>query len=212
VGAQAGFHARLIGTVRPIESVTVWGRRADQAEALVASLRARDDLRQVSSWTVTARPEDAAACDVVVTATGATEPVLFGRWLREGAHLNPIGAHTKRSREIDTEAVVRASTLAVETADTLLEAGDFQMAESEAGGVLNRVVTLGSLADRARATASARDPRAITIFKSCGVAFEDLAVAALALERARGAGLGSRFSFDGAGLTGFPGRIAPPIA
>ncbi len=196
-GAQAGFHARLIATVRPIEKVVVWARRPGQAEALVASLRARDDLRQVSSWTVAEGPKAAAACDVVVTATGATEPVLFGRWLREGAHLNPIGAHTRRSREIDTEAVVRASVLAVETGDTLLEAGDFQMAEAEAGGVVDRVVTLGSLVDPAGSTSRIRDPRAITIFKSCGVAFEDLAVASLAFRRASQAGRGFRFSFDG---------------
>ena len=195
-GAQAGFHARLIATVRPIEAVVVWARRPGQAEALVASLRARDDLRQVSSWTVAEGPEAAAVCDVVVTATGAAEPVLLGRWLREGAHVNPIGAHTRRTREIDTEAVTRASVLVVETADTLLEAGDFQMAEDEAHGVLDRVVTLGSLAETTGPAGRARDPRAISIFKSCGVAFEDLAVASLAFRRASEAGLGSRFSFD----------------
>lgn len=197
-GAQALFHARFIATVRPIEAVRVWARRLGQAEALVASLRGRHDLRQVSSWRAVAAPEEASACDVVVTATSSTDPVLFGRWLREGAHVNPIGAHTRGSREIDTEAVRRASVLAVETADTLLEAGDFQMAEAEAGGVLARVVTLGSLTSPEGAPAPGREPRAITIFKSCGVAFEDLAVASLAFRRARAAGLGARFSFDGA--------------
>lgn len=196
-GAQAGFHARLIAAVRPIDEVVVWARRLAQAEGLVDALRARDDLRQVSSWKVATTAEDATGCDVVVTATSAVEPVLFGRWLREGAHVNAIGAHTRRIREIDTEAVIRASVLAVETADTLLEAGDFQLAEAEAGGVVDRVVTLGSLADPARRPATARDPRAITIFKSCGVAFEDLAVASLAFRRADGAGLGSSYSFDG---------------
>ena len=195
-GAQALFHARLIATVRPIEAVTVWARRLDQAEALVGTLRARDDLRQVSSWRAAAAPEEASACDVVVTATSSARPVLFGRWLREGAHVNPVGAHTRRTREIDTEAVVRASMLVVETADTLLEAGDLQMAEAEAGGVVDRVVTLGSLADPSGPASARRDPRAITIFKSCGVAFEDLAVASLAFRRALAAGLGSRFSFD----------------
>ena len=196
-GAQASFHARLIATVRPIEAVTVWARRPERAEALVASLRARADLRRVSSWKVAAVPEEASACDVVVTATSSVEPVLLGRWLREGAHVNPIGAHTRRSREIDTEAVVRASMLAVETADTLLEAGDFQMAEAEAGGVVDRVVTLGSLAASAGPASARRGPRAITIFKSCGVAFEDLAVASLAFSRALAAGLGARFGFAG---------------
>lgn len=197
-GAQAGFHVRLIAAVRPIEAVVVWARRREKAEALVASLRGRADLPRVSSWKVAEGPEEAAACEVVVTATGATEPVLFGRWLREGTHVNPIGAHTRHTREIDTEAVVRASVLAVETADTLLEAGDFQMAETEAGGVVGRVVTLGSLAGASGMSSAGRDPRAITIFKSCGVAFEDLAVASLAFRRAREAGLGARFSFEGA--------------
>ena len=197
-GAQAEFHARLIAAVRPIEAVVVWARRRDQAEALVAKLRAGGGLSRVSSWKIAEGPEDAAVCDVVVTATLATEPVLLGRWLHEGAHVNPIGAHTRGTREIDTEAVTRASVLAVETTDTLIEAGDFQMAEADAGGVVNRVVTLGSLADSPFAPAPIRDPRAITIFKSCGVAFEDLAVASFAFRRANEAGLGVRFRFDGA--------------
>ena len=197
-GAQAEIHARLIASVRPIDTVVVWARRRESAEALVASLRARHDLRQVSSWTAAATPEAAAECDVVVTASGANEPVLFGRWLREGAHVNPIGTHTPLTREIDTEAVSRASVLVVETRDTLLEAGDFQMAEREAGGVVDRVVTLGSLVDALPPASSSGRPSIITIFKSCGVAFEDLAVASLAFARAKKAGLGARFPFDGA--------------
>ena len=195
-GAQAGFHVRLISTARPIDTVVIWGRRTDKAASLVDALRAHPDLRQVSSWRVAETPRDAAACDVVVTATAATEPVLLGRWVREGSHLNPIGAHTRTTREIDTEAVTRATMLAVETADTLLEAGDFQMAEAEAGGVAKRVVTLGALLDPAQASGPVRDPAAISIFKSCGVAFEDLAVAALAYRRALEARLGGRFSFQ----------------
>jgi ornithine cyclodeaminase/alanine dehydrogenase-like protein (mu-crystallin family) len=191
-GAQASIHARLIAAVRRIEGVTVWARRRDQAEALVASLRARDDLASVSSWKVANEVAEAAACDIVVTATGATTPVLLGRDLREGAHVNPIGAHTPQTREVDTEAVTRASVVAVETKDTLLEAGDLQMAEMEAGRVVGRVVTLGSLLESAPPD---RDPKAITLFKSCGVAFEDLAVASLAFRRARASGLGVRFSF-----------------
>lgn len=193
-GAQAGFHVRLLATVRPIDTVVVWARRREAAASLLASLRPLGDLGRVSSWRVAETPEAAAACDVVVTATSSAEPVLLGRWVLEGSHLNPIGAHTPRSRELDTEAVTRASVLAVETADTLLEAGDFQMAEAEAGGVTRRVKTLADLLDPAPASEPARDPRAITIFKSCGVAFEDLAVAALAYRRARETGRGSSFS------------------
>jgi ornithine cyclodeaminase len=192
-GAQAEFHLRLIATVRPVEQVTVWARKRFRAETLVASLRSRDELGRVASWRVADDAREAAGCDIVVSATAATEPVLLGRWLGEGSLVIPIGAHTRTTREIDSETVTRASLLAVETADTLEEAGDLQMAEDEAGGVVRRVVTLGALLDPTRSRS--RDRRAIAIFKSCGVAFEDLAVAALAYRRALEAKLGTRFSF-----------------
>jgi ornithine cyclodeaminase/alanine dehydrogenase-like protein (mu-crystallin family) len=193
-GAQAAFHARFVAAVRPIDTVRIWARREESARALAASLEAHADLRDVRSWIVCHHPEEAAASDIVVTATAATQPVLEGRWLRPGAHVNPIGAHTRRTREIDTEAVTRAAILAVETLDTLHEAGDFQCAEAEAPGVLPRVQTLGALLDPER-TETPRDPEAISIFKSCGVAFEDLVVAALAFEQAGEQGLGSPFLF-----------------
>ncbi len=194
-GAQAEFHVRLLAGVRPIQSVVIWARRRAAAAVLVASLRSRPELRQVSKWTAAEAPEEAAGCDIVVTATGATEPVLEGRWLTPGTHVNPVGVHTPDTREVDTEAVTRASVLAIETADTLAEAGDLQMAEAEVGGVVDRVTTLGALLDPGRPQA-ARDPEAITLFKSCGVAFEDLAVAALAFERASRNGNPTRFSFS----------------
>lgn len=194
-GAQAHFHVRLLAAVRPIESVVIWARRRQTAAALVASLRSRPELQQVSKWTAAEAPEEAAGCDIVVTATGATEPVLEGRWLTLGTHVNPVGVHTKDTREVDAETVARASVLAIETADTLAEAGDLQMAQAEVGGVLDRVTTLGALLDPGRLQPP-RDPEAITLFKSCGVAFEDLALAALAFERAsRDEGPG-RFDFS----------------
>ena len=192
-GPQAEFHVRLIATVRPIDHVVLWARREEAADAAIARLRARDDLGQVSRWTVARAPEEASVCDVVVTATAALEPVVRGVWLREGSHVNAIGAHTKATREIDSEAVSRAQSLAVETADTLAEAGDFQMAHQETGDVLGRVMTLGRLLVDAAPTR--RDARSLSIFKSCGVAFEDLAVASLAFKRARELTIGAPFSF-----------------
>lgn len=194
-GGQAGFHVRLIAAVRPIESVVIWARRRHTAVALVASLRSRPELRQVSKWMATEAPEEAATCDIVVTATGATEPVLAGRWLTPGAYVNPIGTHMRNAREVDAETVARASVLAIETADTLSEAGDLQMAQAEVGGVVDRVTTLGTLLDPGDSQPP-RDPEAITLFKSCGVAFEDLAVAALAFERASRDDAPSRFNFS----------------
>lgn len=194
-GAQAGIHVRLIAAVRPIDSVVIWARDRARAEALAASLRALPELGSIRSWSAAAAVEEAAACDVVLTATAATQAVLLGEMLRPGAHLNSIGAHTRNSREIDTRAVIRASILAVESKDTLQEAGDFLIAEAEVGGVVRRVVTLGSLLEGAGGEAPPRDPQAISIFKSTGIAFEDLAVAALAYRRAVEMGLGAGFPF-----------------
>lgn len=207
-GAQAEYHVRLMAMVRPVETVVIWARQREKAAALVASLRLRDDLSQVTCWMVAVEAREAAACDVVVTATAASEPVLFGRWLSPGSHVNSIGAHTRTTREIDTEAVARASVLAVETAGTLVEAGDFQLADDDVAGVVGRVVTLGALLDPVHASGAGRDPGAITIFKSCGVAFEDLAVAALAFGRAEELGLGFRFDFQGGDLASAPGTRA----
>lgn len=192
-GAQAALHIRLITGVRSIDHVTVWARKRDRAQALVDSLRRRDDLAQVKTWTVAREGAEATRSDIVVTATSATEPVLLGRFLPEGSLVIAIGAHTKTTREIDTEAVVRASLLAVETEDTLEEAGDFQIAEAEAGGVIGRAHRLGALLDDG--APSSLDPRSIRVFKSCGVAFEDLAVASLAFARAKERNLGLGFSF-----------------
>lgn len=194
-GAQAGIHIRLIAAVRPIDTVVIWARQRGKAEALADSLRNLPDLRSIRSWIAAAQVGEAVACDVVLTATAATEALLPGERLQPGAHLNSIGAHTRNTREIDTRAVTRATILAVESKDTLQEAGDFQMAEAEAGGVVRRVVTLGGLLDMAAGEPPPRDPEAISIFKSTGVAFEDLAVAALACRRARELGLGAGFSF-----------------
>jgi ornithine cyclodeaminase/alanine dehydrogenase-like protein (mu-crystallin family) len=197
-GAQAEFHIRLIAAVRPIDHVAIWARRIEEAERLIARLRVLDELRQVSSWVAATRPEDAADSDVVVTATAAIEPILQGAWLRRGSHVNAIGAHTPVTRELDADVVAGAKHLAVETSDTLLEAGDFRMAERDEPGLLNRVTTIGDLLVRPHA----HDFRAETpetgrsVFKSCGVAFEDLAVAALALKRARESRLGQLYSFS----------------
>jgi ornithine cyclodeaminase/alanine dehydrogenase-like protein (mu-crystallin family) len=97
---------------------------------------------------------------------------------------------------VDAEAVTRATVLTVETRDTLGEAGDLQLAEGEAGGVLGRVTTLGALLDSGFARAE-HEPAAITLFKSCGVAFEDLAVASLAFRLARDSVTSTRFRFAG---------------
>ena len=185
-GPQAEAHIRALVAVRAIERVVVWSRRNEQAVALVERLRVQG-MGETRRLEAVAEPQEAIAADVVVTATSATRPVLEGGRLSHGAHVNAIGAHTPETREVDAEAVTRAAILAVETKETLAEAGDLQLAERERGNVLGRVRTLGSLLGNG---SLARHPSDVTLFKSCGVAFEDLALAQLAYDRARVLGLG----------------------
>ena len=77
-GAQAGIHIRLIASVRPIDTVVIWARKQARAEALAHSLRNRPELGSITSWIAAATVEEAGACDVVLTATAATEALLPG--------------------------------------------------------------------------------------------------------------------------------------
>lgn len=177
-GGQGEFHARAIARVRRLEEIRIWGRRTERAEALAAALAAEGFKARVAT------KEDAASADVVVTATAATEPVLDSAHVRDRACVCAIGAHTAHTRELAGDLVERASLRAVETRDTLEEAGDFQIPARDGRIALDGALTLASLVTTGVPPWGA-GPR---IFKSCGVAFEDLALATLVTERLQAAG------------------------
>lgn len=178
----AGRIARLLPeahrAVRPIERVTAWARRQDQAESLAADWRrAGFDARATTDLEAAVR-----AADIVSTATLATEPLIEGRWLRAGSHLDLIGSFTPAMREADDDCF-RDAALYVDTDEALHKSGDLL-------GPLSRGVfaaadlrgTLGSLARGDAAGRRAEDRR--TVFKSVGTALEDLAGAIAVWESA----------------------------
>nr|WP_244424884.1 ornithine cyclodeaminase family protein [Methylobacterium nodulans] len=171
----AASHAAL----RPIRSVEVWGRSPAKAQAVAADLTRAG----VNASPATDLAEACARADIITCCTLSREPLVEGRWLRPGTHLDLIGGFTPAMREVDDGAVARA-TLFIDTPAALHEAGD--LAIPLARGIIAPTAVAGDLAD----LASGRHPGRtsvdeITLFKSVGASIEDLAAAILCVERHR---------------------------
>src|SRR4051794_24554420 len=136
-------------------------------------------------------PGTARGAHAVVTATNAREPVLERAWLAEGAHVNAVGASSPTSRELDT-ATVAAAALFCDSHESLEhEAGEYRLAVEEGliAGASHVRAELGEVAAGLRPGRTG--PREITLFRSLGLGIEDLAAAELAVDNARGLGLGT---------------------
>ncbi|GMV01792.1 MAG: ornithine cyclodeaminase family protein [Burkholderiaceae bacterium] len=176
----AGAVARLLPTayrtVRPIEQVSVWARRAEAAQALAAEWRGQ-------GFEACTAPDLGTAvmqADIVSCATLASEPILCGRWLRPGSHLDLIGSFTPAMREADDDCFASAA-LYVDTGEALKKSGE--LLGPLARGIFAASDVRGTLAALARGEATGRrDREERTVFKSVGSALEDLAAAILVYE------------------------------
>lgn len=184
-GRQARTQVEAIRRVRPIREILVHSRSPENRARFCADIAvAGGDARPVDSAEAAVRD-----CDIVVTATTATEPVLHGDWLAPGTHVNAVGANYEYRRETDSAAIGRMAVIATDDLEQVrYEATD--LAAPVAEGVIgwDKVVGLGDIV--AGNTPGRRSDRDITLFKSLGVAFEDVALAAVAYEKALAAGAG----------------------
>jgi ornithine cyclodeaminase len=176
----AGQVARLLPeayrAVRPIERITVWARSPAQAGSLAVELGRRGFAAEVAHDLEAA----AAEADIVSCATLATTPLIEGRWLRPGSHLDLIGSFTPAMREADDDCFAGAA-IHVDTEEALLKSGDLLGPMSR--GVFAAGDVRGTLAGLARGeTPGRRSPLERTVFKSVGTALEDLAAAILVYE------------------------------
>lgn len=178
-GQLAPALAQAHAAVRPIADVAVWGRSPEKATATAAALKRLG---------VAARPVDdlraaAGAADIVTCATLAKEPLVYGDWLRPGAHLDLVGGFTPDMRECDDAAVRRARVYVDSREAALAEAGD--LIQPIQAGAFSENDVVGDLAALCRGQVAGRGAAdEITLFKSVGTALEDLAAAELVLERA----------------------------
>ncbi len=177
-GVQAQSHGRALARVRDFTEVRVAGRDRAKAEALAAELGGR----AVSSW-----QEALDGADVVAAATHADEPVVRREWLSPGVHVNSVGLN-QSGREVD-EATVAEALLVVESRASTL-APPPAGAPDLAGVPPERVYAeLGELVRGDKPGRTSADQ--ITLYKSVGVAVQDVAAAALVLEAARASGIGT---------------------
>jgi ornithine cyclodeaminase len=177
-GIQAKAHLEAMRAVRDFDRVLVWSRTPGRAAEL-------DGVEEAATAEAAVR-----GADVVVTATSAPEPILFRKWLKEGAHVNATGSSIPTTRELDTATMVAASLFVDRRESTLNEAGDylFPMREGAIGpehvrGELGEIL-IGAVPGR-----TSEDE--LTVFKSLGLAVEDLAAAEHVLRRAEAENAGT---------------------
>jgi alanine dehydrogenase len=167
-GEQAEQHAQAIALVRPLTAITIWGRNEMHAENLALKLNGTHKIHIATS--VQEAVEDA---DIICTVTSSPQPVLMGEWIPPGVHINAVGSCTPVTRELDTQTVVRSKIYTDRYESLFKEAGEFLIPKNE--GFLNESAVQGEIGEVLAGTKPGRGNAAeITLFKSLGIAAEDL--------------------------------------
>jgi ornithine cyclodeaminase len=188
-GVQARSHLHAMAAAWPFVHARIWSRDAEQARRLA------DDVSLPFPLAVVSSAEDAVRdADVVVTATASPEPVVRRDWVAPGTHVNAVGACFPHTRELDG-ATVAASTLIVDRRESAeKEAGDYLLALEE--GAIGRDHIRAELGEVLTGDYPGRTSDGeITLFKSLGIAIEDLAAADHVVRKAREQGVGVEVSF-----------------
>jgi ornithine cyclodeaminase/alanine dehydrogenase-like protein (mu-crystallin family) len=168
-GFQARTQIAAMRAVRAIREVRIWSRSEDKRRALA---------RECDASAVDTAEHAVRDADIVVTATNAKNPVLEDAWISPGTHINAMGSNQAQRRELPTDLILRADLIVVDSLEqALLESGDLLLALDPAGWPTRGIVEL-----KDRKTRPSAD--AVTIFKSNGIAVEDIASAAYVYERA----------------------------
>jgi ornithine cyclodeaminase len=188
-GVQARSHVDALARVREFDEIRVWGRSAGRVTTLLNDAPPHARARLIAADSVEAAVDQA---DVIALVTASREPVLLRKWVRDGAHICAVGACRPDQREMET-ALVRGGRVFVDSrAGALAEAGDLVIPIQE--GAIDPSHIAGELGDVFGGRVPGRQTDAeITIFKSLGMAVEDVAAAHLAFERASERGLGRGF-------------------
>jgi ornithine cyclodeaminase len=169
-GEQAEQHAHAIALVRPLTAITIWGRNEMHAAAFAHKLGSGHDIPIHVASSAQEAVEDA---DIICTVTSSPQPILLGEWIPEGAHVNAVGSCTPVTRELDTKAVLRSRLYTDRYESLFNEAGEFLIPKKE--GFLNEAAVQGELGEVLTGTKPGRGNAAeITLFKSLGIAAEDL--------------------------------------
>jgi ornithine cyclodeaminase len=185
-GVQARTHLQAMAAVHPLSRVRAWSPNRVRLEAFV---HWAEEERGITVEAM-ASPRDAVTgANLVCTVTASRSPVVESAWLDDGAHVNAVGSSIPSARELDTAAVVRGRLVVDRVESALNEAGDFLIPRAE--GAVSDGHILGELGDVLLGRIEGRTgPGDLTIFKSLGLAVEDLAAAEYVLRQAEARGVG----------------------
>jgi ornithine cyclodeaminase/alanine dehydrogenase-like protein (mu-crystallin family) len=171
-GALAQLHAKAICQVRPIEEIIVWGRSIQKAQRI-----ANQCADELGKSVVIARSVQEAVerADIVCTLTSAALPVLEGRWLRPGQHVNLVGSSTRAKREADDEAVMRSRFIVDSRSHALSQAGELRHAIKS--GCVDEKHLAAEIGEVLLGRALGRSNQSeITIYKSLGHIVQDIRI------------------------------------
>ncbi len=192
-GVQAESHLEAMAAVRRLKRVRVWSPHLDASRRFA---EANSGNAGVAIEPIATAQEAVEGADIICTTTASPIPILLGEWIAPGAHINAVGACFAANRELDTAAVVRSRVIVDRRESALAEAGDLlipmkegAITESHIVGELGNVL-LGRVEGR-------RSKDEVTLFKSLGIAIEDLAAAHTIHARARAQGKGIAVDFGG---------------
>lgn len=185
-GVQARSHLEALACVRRLVEVRVWSPTESHRSAF-----ARDALRVGVRIRAAGSVRDAVeGADLIVVATSSTTPVLESAWVQDGAHICAVGACRPTHRELEAALVARSRLFVDSTIGALAEAGDIVLAIQDRAIAATHIAgELGALVSGM--VAGRQHPSQVTVFKSLGMAVEDVAAARLAYTRARTRGVGT---------------------
>ncbi len=167
-GVQAETHIDAMRAVRNIERVLIWGRDQSRATEFARTQSERCDFD-----VVVATAEQAAASDIICTVTGSPVPVVAGRWVSAGTHINTVGAHTLDSREVDSELVAAAALYVDSLVSNRNEGGDIMIPIAE--GAIEESAIVGEIGQVLNGSIPGRrDEQQITLYNSLGITAQDL--------------------------------------
>lgn len=190
-GVQARTHLTALATVRAFRHARVAARNVEHAQQLVREMQPKVGF---PIEPVETNEEAVRDADVIVTATSSLEPVINKDWLSAGAHVNAIGTHSPNSREIDSATMTAARIFTDRRESALNEAGDYLLAAKE--GLVTPENILGEIGELLIGAKTGRTSATeITLFKSLGLAIEDVVSADYLYHKAQSQNSGTWIDF-----------------
>ncbi|MBT3301598.1 MAG: ornithine cyclodeaminase family protein [Bacteroidetes bacterium] len=183
-GVQAKMQLWAVAEARKIAKAYVYDLSTESAQAFADEMNEKFDFD-----VVVGTPEELVQCDIICTATSAPNPIFDGNDVKEGAHINGIGSHTPNARELDTTIVKRSKFVGDSKEACFKEAGDIMIPLAD--GEITEDAFYAELGEIITAKKKGRLNNAeITLFKSNGLAIQDVATAKLVYDKAVAAGIG----------------------